>query len=102
MKRNEFHEFVKEKCEELLEKLGKKGTEYALQENAFHNFEEGCKIATSTSPEAFAWDLRTKHLQSIKDIITETTPVFNQGVIDEKCGDDILYGFIIWALLTKT
>jgi hypothetical protein len=97
MTRKEFRDFVEEKSKGILELLDKKGEEYSNGKDAFYNFMEGYKLATSGSPEAFAWDLRCKHLQSIKDIIGGMSA--SEAMINEKLGDDILYGFIIWGLL---
>src|SRR5688572_22409479 len=101
MTRKEFRDFVEKKCEEILLLLDKKGAEYSDGNSAFYNFEEGYHLATSDSPEEFAWDLRCKHLQSIKDLISNPSMSFSKAQADEKFGDDILYGFIIWAMDQK-
>lgn len=101
MTRKEFRDFVEKKCEEILALLDKKGEEYSDGKDAFYNFEEGYKLATSNSPEEFAWDLRCKHLQSIKDLISNRDIKFTKAQGDEKFGDDILYSFIIWAITQK-
>lgn len=101
MTRKEFRDFVEKKCGEILNLLDKKGEEYSDGKDAFYNFEEGYKLATSNSPEEFAWDLRCKHLQSIKDLISNRDIKFTKAQGDEKFGDDILYGFIIWAITQK-
>lgn len=100
MTREEFYTFVEGKFETLMGTLKNKQGEYAKTTNAFHNFDEGYMLATSDSPEEYAWDLRSKHMQSIKDIITSDN-VYPKELTDEKFGDDILYGFIIWAMYQK-
>ncbi len=100
MTRKEFRDFVEEKSKEILDLLDKKGDEYSNGNDAFYNFEEGFRISTSNCPETFAWDLACKHKQSIKDLITKKMS-FSKAQGDEKFGDDILYGFIIWAMTQK-
>src|SRR5688500_2301052 len=101
MTRIQFRNFVEEKCKGILELLDKKGAEYSDGKSAFYNFEEGYNLATSNSPEEFAWDLRCKHLQSIKDLISNPQMTFTKAQADEKFGDDILYGFIICLIIQK-
>lgn len=100
MTRKEFRDFVEIRSKEILDLLDKKGNEYSDGGDAFYNFENGYHLATSDSPEEFAWDLRCKHLQSIKDLITKKMS-FTKAQSDEKLGDDILYGFIIWGIIQK-
>lgn len=100
MTRGDFRDFVNEKFGEIIKLLDKKGEEYANSDDAFHNFVEGVDIATSENKECYAWDLRAKHLQSIKDII-RSPKGSHISMINEKCGDDVLYGLIIWAMLTE-
>lgn len=100
MTRKEFRDFVERKCKDILALLDKKGDEYSNGQDAFYNFNDGYQLATSNSPEEFAWDLRCKHLQSIKDMIMKKN-TFTEAQANEKFGDDILYGFIIWGIMQK-
>lgn len=102
MKRSEFYKFVKEKTENLLQLLERKAKEYAKEDSAFHNFNEGFMLSTCHSREEYCWNLRVKHLQSIKDIIeaqVKNRP--NIELIDEKFGDDLAYNLLIWAMLAE-
>ena len=101
MTRKEFRDFVERKSKEILDLLDRKGKEYSDGNSAFYNFDEGYRLATSNTPEEFAWDLRCKHLQSIKDMLSNPNISFTKAQGDEKFGDDILYGFIIWAMTQK-
>lgn len=100
MTREEFYEFVKVKTSELLTLLEKKAKEYAQSNQAFYNFDEGLGISTCKSREEYAWNLRVKHLQSIKDILEGKQPA-TQELINEKFGDDLGYNLLIWAMLTE-
>lgn len=101
MNRKEFKDFIEQKCKEMLDLFDKKNKEYGADgSNAFHNFDDGYQLSTANSSEEFAWDLRCKHLQSIKDIITKKNQ-FSKAQADEKFGDDILYGFIVWGIVQK-
>lgn len=100
MTRKEFKDFVEFRCKGMIDLLDKKGYEYAAGDDGMYNFNEGVNISTCKTPEEYAWNLRTKHLQSVKDLVTRRI-IPNQAGIDEKLGDDILYGFIIWAITTE-
>ncbi len=99
MTRKEFRDFMEQKCKDMLDLFDRKNQEYGGDgSDVFHNFNDGYELATSNSPEEFAWDLRCKHLQSIRDQITKKNQ-FTKEQSDEKFGDDILYGFIIWGIV---
>lgn len=103
MTREEFYIFVKEKTSNLLQLLEKKANEYAKSEEAFHNFIEGKNISIAQTEEGYAWDLRVKHLQSIKDLIKDCEKGIlpNKNLLNEKFGDDLAYNLIIWAIIDE-
>jgi len=101
MTRKEFRDFIEQKMKDMLELYDRKNQEYGGDgTDTFHNFNDGYSLSTADSAEEFAWDLRCKHLQSIKDLITKRNN-FTKEQVDEKFGDDILYGFIIWGIVQK-
>lgn len=103
MTRANFYDFVKSETSKLLDLLAKKADEYAKDKDSFYNFVEGKNIAIANTEEGYAWDLRVKHLQSIKDIILDCEKGIlpNEALLNEKMGDDICYAFLIWAMITE-
>jgi hypothetical protein len=101
MNRKEFNALV-DKRKELIESvLQKKGAEYANEANVFHNFEEGAKLSFHSNREMVAWEYMIKHLQSIKDMISNNTP-YSEHIIREKFGDAINYMILIEAMMLET
>lgn len=99
MTRSEFYDFVEEKTTNLLDLLKKKAEEYAKSESAFHNFIEGYHMSTSKSEEEYAWNLRVKHLQSIKDMLISGE--YDKKLVEEKFGDDLAYNLLIWCMISQ-
>ena len=98
MNRIEFNQLI-DKRKELIESvLKKKGGEYANEANVFHNFEEGSKMSFHSNREMVAWEYMIKHLQSIKDMISNNTP-YSEHIIREKFGDAINYLILIEAMM---
>ena len=101
MNKTEFNKLV-DKRKELIESvLQKKGAEYAADANVFHNFEEGAKMSFHSNREMVAWEYMIKHLQSIKDMISNNTP-YSEHVIREKFGDAINYLILMEAMMLET
>jgi hypothetical protein len=101
MNRKEFNALV-DKRKELIESvLQKKGAEYANEVNVFHNFEEGAKMSFHNSREMVAWEYMIKHLQSIKDMISNNKP-YSEHIIREKFGDAINYLILMEAMMLET
>lgn len=107
MTRQEFVEKVVARRIDLITiSLASKGKEYSIENNAFYNFDEGKDIAFSNSREKYAWNLMTKHLQSIKDIIEHVSIVGANGypvdtLVEEKIGDAINYLILIEGMLKE-
>jgi hypothetical protein len=98
MNRIEFNQLV-DKRKELIESvLQKKGAEYSGDANVFHNFEEGAKMSFHSNREMVAWEYMTKHLQSIKDMISTNKP-YSEQMIREKFGDAINYLILMEAMM---
>ena len=101
MNKTEFNKLV-DKRKELIESVSqKKGAEYAADANVFHNFEDGAKMSFHSNREMVAWEYMIKHLQSIKDMISNNTP-YSEHVIREKFGDAINYMILMEAMMLET
>jgi hypothetical protein len=100
---NEFQEHQKKLLGNLLEVCRAKQKEYANNENAFHNFEEAVGISMNKERETVAWEFCVKHLQSVRDIITDIEDGNGppkQALIDEKFGDIIVYMTLMHGMIT--
>lgn len=98
MNRKEFNKLV-DKRKELIESvLQKKGAEYSGDTNVFHNFEEGTKMSFHSKREMVAWEYMTKHLQSIRDMISDDK-AYSEHIIREKFGDAINYLILMEAMM---
>jgi uncharacterized protein YheU (UPF0270 family) len=95
MTRSEFKESVVEPRIELIrEVLVKKGTEYGADKSAFHNFEQASELSYHKSPQGVAWEFMCKHLQSIRDMISDKESddiIPSKEMVKEKFGDAINY-----------
>ncbi len=107
-----FKKIVEPRIESIRSTLQTKGTEYGADKSAFHNFTEAAgNISFHSSREKVAWEYMTKHLQSIKDIISNNgfNGIDNQGfpsrtskeTIREKIGDAINYLILIEGMLLE-
>lgn len=101
MTREEFSKRVEKRIDLVRQTLLTKHKEYAKDDNVFRNFDEaaGGFSLHSTSAEVL-WSYMTKHLVSIKDIVSEGTPVKSE-VVSEKIGDVINYLILLEAMLNK-
>jgi hypothetical protein len=101
MNRTEFNKLV-DKRKELIESvLQKKGAEYSGDANVFHNFEEGAKMSFHSKREMVAWEYMTKHLQSIRDMISDDK-AYSEHMIREKFGDAINYLILMEAMMLES
>lgn len=106
MTRENFNKHVEEVFTRTSNVLIKKGKEYANNDEVFHNFNNSTGISLHNENTSVAWEFMTKHLQSIKDILSELentclTPRFTKEVIDEKFGDTINYLILIEGMLKE-
>jgi len=102
MTRERFSEYMRTRFARCENTFASKNREYATEENFMRNFENGVGISTCHTPEAVAWNYATKHLESIRSIISdldggalEPSP----SLVTEKFGDAINYLIIIEAML---
>jgi len=101
MTREDFSRRVEKRIDLVRQTLLNKHKEYAKDDNVFRNFDEaaGGFSLHSTSAEVL-WSYMTKHLVSIKDIVSDNTPVTND-VVSEKIGDVINYLILLEAMLNE-
>jgi len=101
MTREEFSKRVEKRIDLVRQTLLTKHKEYAKDDNVFRNFDEaaGGFSLHSTSAEVL-WSYMTKHLVSIKDIVSDNVPVTNE-VVSEKIGDVINYLILLEAMLNE-
>jgi hypothetical protein len=101
MTREDFSRRVEKRIDLIRQTLLTKHKEYAKDDNVFRNFDEaaGGLSLHSTSAEVL-WSYMTKHLVSIKDIVSDNVPVTNE-VVSEKIGDVINYLILLEAMLNE-
>jgi len=101
MTREDFSRRVEKRIDLIRQTLLAKHKEYAVDDNVFRNFDEaaGGFSLHSTSPEVL-WSYMTKHLVSIKDIVSDNVPVTSE-VVSEKIGDVINYLILLEAMLNQ-
>jgi len=101
MTREDFSRRVEKRIDLVRQTLLNKHKEYAKDDNVFRNFDEaaGGFSLHSTSAEVL-WSYMTKHLVSIKDIVSDNTPVTNE-LVSEKIGDIINYLILLEAMLNQ-
>jgi hypothetical protein len=101
MTREDFSNRVEKRIDLVRQTLLTKHKEYAADDNVFRNFDEaaGGLSLHSTSAEVL-WSYMTKHLVSIKDIVSDNVPVTN-GIVSEKIGDVINYLILLEAMLNE-
>jgi hypothetical protein len=101
MTREEFSKRVEKRIDLVRQTLLTKHKEYAADDNVFRNFDEaaGGLSLHSTSAEVL-WSYMTKHLVSIKDIVSDNVPV-NNAIVSEKIGDVINYLILLEAMLNE-
>lgn len=106
MNREKFNLHVEEVIDRTKKILLKKGEEYAKTEDVFHNFNKATGISLQNTNVAVGWEFCVKHLQSIKDIITDIEETgniekLNFNLIDEKFGDAINYFILLEGMIKE-
>ena len=83
----------------ILELSQKKNSEYSSTVDVFSNFNKASTgLSFHNKKEMVAWEYLTKHLQSIKDIISSDKYV-SEEVLNEKFNDAITYLLLIKAMM---
>ena len=103
MKKAEFENIVKKRVYLINEVLGKKNTEYATEEDCFHNFKAAGR-KEGISPVAALKGMLLKHVISVDDLMKlyeEKPSKLKEKVIEEKLGDYINYLILLEGLLLE-
>lgn len=102
MDRQDFNKIVTDAVQRSIDVMIVKNQEYATGQDAFRNFKDGASISFHDIPEKYLWELMTKHLQSIKDIVKEIESIVpDKKLIDEKFGDAHNYLYLLEGLITE-
>ena len=108
MQRTKFNEHVQVVFDRSVRVLVKKNDEYANADEVFHNFNNAVGISLHNSNVAVAWEFVVKHLQSVKDLVTEIEEdnelnalTIPQAYLDEKFGDVINYFILIEGMIKE-
>ena len=106
MRREDFNILLKERVNEIEQKLASKRDEYATGEDVFSAFKKATGLSFHDCPEKLAWEYMTKHLQSIKDMIEHVSVDGYNGYPDkdtlrEKFGDAINYLLLIELMMVE-
>lgn len=101
MNQETFNNLVESTLELCKSTLIKKREEYVKDPNrdVLGNFKNNSELSIISTPEGIAWELLTKHLQSIKDYCNGRE--VSSSVLDEKIGDSINYLLLIKGLLLE-
>jgi len=103
MNRKRFNHIIEHRVEKSIGVFKSKNDEYASEEEVFANFKQGVGISYNNTPEKYAWELLSKHLQSIKDILSSLEKGIKPSVslIDEKMNDAHNYLYLIEGMITE-
>lgn len=97
MNRSDFNNLVDRRIEKIRATLSDKASEYATDGTAFYNFFRASEI-NRKRPESALWDMATKHLVSIIDMV-ESEQDYEPEYIDEKIGDMINYLILLEGIM---
>ncbi len=97
-----FERLVESRLGSCLKKLlEEKRTEYARNNDRFHNFVRAAAMSNTTKENAL-WGMVVKHFVSIKDIIDDIAEnknvVLSRSLIDDKIDDAINYLLLLNAM----
>ncbi len=96
---NIFNKIVEERMDVIKDILINKAKEYADDTERFANFKASAAMNETTTQQE-AWNFLSKHIISVRDMCKSTKPI-TQEMIDEKCGDFIVYGFLLEGILLE-
>ena len=83
--------------------MSKKHDEYTTPDERFANFKQAVGLSYHNIPEKVAWEMMVKHLQSLKDIISNVEKGILPSVetLDEKCGDIHNYLYLLEGMIIE-
>lgn len=103
MIRKKFNFIVDKRIQQSRDVFQNKNEEYAGEDEVFQNFKDGVGISFNGTPEKYAWELLSKHLQSIKDILynIENNKIPTKELVDEKMNDAHNYLYLIEGMIQE-
>lgn len=103
LKMTKFEECIQHRIKGIREVLLAKATEYATENNRFHNFDVAARIL-NTTPEQALQCMMLKHIVSVFDLVESAgtnSDLLTKQIIDEKIGDTINYLILLEGLLLR-
>lgn len=103
MIRKKFNYIVDKAIDRSRNVMISKNEEYASEDEVFGNFKKGVGLSFHDTPEKYCWELLTKHLQSIKDILSdvENNKLPTQALLDEKFADAHNYLYLLEGMIIE-
>ena len=95
----EFDRILEGRLKKIRHILSTKAVEYAIGTDRMHNFNEAADFNDCT-PEQALWGMSTKHLISVRDLVT-FSPIHipDEETVNEKIGDLINYLILLEAII---
>lgn len=97
MNRKEFEDVIQHRLQRIKDVMIDKNKEYSSDDNVFYNFERSGEINRCSRREAL-WDMASKHLVSIIDMV-EGGQDYDPEYVEEKIGDLINYLILLEGML---
>lgn len=98
----DFEVFLKRMVDSTYDTLAKKASEYSNGDHRMHNFSVAKTLQgliCVNTEESAAWNLLSKQLASVIDMINNNRTVYDIDVITEKIGDCVNYLLLIGAMI---
>ena len=99
---DKFDIFLKRMVDSTYNTLAAKASEYSLNDDRMHNFHVSRTLQSlvhvNTEVSA-AWNLASKQLASVIDMINNVDKAYDKNRITEKIGDSINYLLLIGAMI---
>ena len=104
MTNDRFNEFTAQITEHCLNVLVAKRKEYASEKDRMHNFHVSNQLqsmVTVRTPESAAWNLMSKQLVSVIDMLNDPNTQYAEYHIKEKIGDCINYLILMGGMISE-
>jgi len=99
MNAQEFDTILSNRLIKIQDTLSSKAREYSDSSDRLYNFKRA-GVINHTTPEKALWDMATKHLVSVIDLVEQNKET-TIHMIDEKIGDLINYLILLEAILIE-
>lgn len=104
MTNDRFNQFTAEITKHCLDVLIAKRDEYASDADRMHNFHLSNQLqsmVTVRTPESAAWNLMSKQLVSVIDMLNAPSTLYSEYHIKEKIGDCINYLILMGGMISE-